>query len=431
MANFNLKKIRYAIHLLGLPKNGLFTEGDVEASYTKIQDRHKDETEGTSHLSFEAAKARADLIEWINADKPGIARLNPPIVSDEIEPPKSLSEVITEQKKASEETNSETDIDYYTVFQYGIRFKKPLLIFYFSWFGFLMVLAVITMVVFKNNMPAPLAGLFLIFITALAMWYSLRSIYKQVRRPLLKKEKDRFFWYLVLPMSLLITIASAPEYIGLSAGEMIGKIVPTFMMSLLFFSIPGLILTGLSNSLFNDLIIFNHQKIKNKDKWWHNRNLRVAIRFWTDGLLRVVCYSFLIWLIYATIETESWSYSPFSKEKAESITICWPVHEFKGEGKYTDYHGKLSYPDGDKFPPDLRQGYEGIYKNIQEQLLRKDSDLYKKIWWGGYPKIIVKSPGIKNKYFEDNIRIEIAANAEDQACAWYSRLQEIPVNRIN
>ncbi len=430
MAQTNLKNIRYAIHLLGLPKNGLFTEENVEESYEIIQNKHKDKA-GSSHLSFEAAKARADLIDWINADKPGIARLNPPIVKDKTAPPKPLSEKIKEQEKASEETDSQTDIDYYSVFNYSIRFKKPLLIFYGSWFGLLMALGIIVVVVFKSQVPAPLAGLFLLFITALAMWYSLKAIYKQVRRPLIKKEKDRFFSYTVLPMSLLITIASAPEYIGLSAGEMIGKIVPTFMMALLFFSIPGLSLTGLSNLLFHDLIIFNQSKSKNKDKWWNNRNLRVAIRFWTDGLLRIVFYSFLIWLIHATIKTNSWSYSPFSKEKAESISICWPVHDFKGEGKYADYYGKLSYPDGDKLPPDLKQGYEGIYKNIEEQLLRMDSDLYKKIWWGGYPKIIVKNPGIKNKYFEDNIRVDIAADAEGQACAWYSRLQVIPIDQIN
>jgi hypothetical protein len=428
MANFNLKRIRYAIHLLDLPKNGHFTEDDVEASYTKKQDGHKEQIDGASHLSFEFAKARTELIDWINADKPGIARLNQSVVENKTAPPKPLSEKLKEQEETSEETDSETDIDYYADFHQRIKYKKPLFIFYCSWFGLMLVLAIIVVVVFKNEVPTPLAGLFLISITAMATWYSLKAIYVQVRRSLIKKEKDRFFWYTVLPMSLLVTIASIPEYNALTTGGLFIKALGMFIMAILFFSISTLPLIGFSNLLFNNLIIFNESRSNNKNKWWHDRNFRVASHFWTDGLLRIVFYSFLIWLIHATIQTDSWTYSPFMKEKAESISICWPVHEFKGEGKYADYHGKLSYPDGDKLPPDLRQGYEGVYKNIEEQLLRKDGDLYKKIWWGGYPKIIVTGTGIKNKYFEDNIRIEIAANAEEQACAWYSRLQVIPVN---
>lgn len=169
-----------------------------------------------------------------------------------------------------------------------------------------------------------------------------------------------------------------------------------------------------------------------KTKLWHRRGFRVALSFWSDGILRLIVICILSWSGYVTVKTDFWSYSPFG-EKAENVLVCWPIHYFRGEGRHPEYRGDISYVNREKLPPEFLTYYDPIKEDIQRRIAEPQGQIREAMKWGGFPIIRVASEAYEGSkdYDGGTMKIDVAASSDEQECKYHHEGQLRPLANNN
>lgn len=158
-----------------------------------------------------------------------------------------------------------------------------------------------------------------------------------------------------------------------------------------------------------------------------SRNLEVAMRFWADGILRIIVLATIAGGVYATVQTDFWEYSPVTNVKASHAVICWPKHYYGENITFAEGEG-VSYVNPEALPPDIRAYYEGKNAEIMAMLDDPRSELMRKAKWGGYPVITVWNEAQK-KPGEPLLEVKAVESEAAQTCRRYSQeAQRVALN---